>query len=486
MSKRREIENPGRTFPRAAWSANSTARASELLALTQEFARSEWQSPQAHIAGQLNKLQRLIQHAAANVPYYRNLFGRIGLDPAQPLNLAAWRRIPILRRADVRDLGSQLSAQQYPEAFGASAISTSGGSTGVPVRVRKTELDGFMWEAVSLREELWNREDVTGTLANLRGVSSEFFSRQARSMGVVHLHGGLVLPDWGPPVATVWKTGKMGVLQPGQPPSTQIAFLRDLRPDYLLIRPSSLRLLLAHMRDQPVNSPPMRSVWTISEGVDESLREACAEQFGCRIVSNYSASEVGYMGLQCPSASHYHVISDVVHLEVIDDCGAPCPPGTVGRVVVTPLYNYAMPLLRYEIGDEAEVGNRCVCGRGLPVLTRIVGRVENYLTLPSGGRRRVDLSHYRIAAIKSIQEFQLAQTGLAQLELRLAVNAPLADTDSLFLEQMMKKSFGTDFMCRLVFTDNIEKTASGKLLQFVNEYATRTEETGQAPASAVG
>jgi phenylacetate-CoA ligase len=161
-------------------------------------------------------------------------------------------------------------------------------------------------------------------------------------------------------------------------------------------------------------------------------------------------------------------MSEVIHVEILGSDGLACAPGEIGRVVVTPLYNYAMPLLRYELGDEAEVGAPCACGRGLPVLSRIVGRLENYLILKTGERRPVNLGHYRISAIREIREFQLAQTDLERIELRLAVSAPLKDQDLTLLNGIMAKSFGTHFAWQIVFMDVIPKTASGKLLQFVN------------------
>ena len=88
----------------------------------------------------------------------------------------------------------------------------------------------------------------------------------------------------------------------------------------------------------------------------------------------YTCQEAGYLALQCPDYPHFHVQSENVLLEVVDDVGQPCGPGEVGRVLITSLNNFATPLIRYELGDYAEVGAPCPCGRGLPVLKRIMGR----------------------------------------------------------------------------------------------------------------
>jgi hypothetical protein len=94
--------------------------------------------------------------------------------------------------------------------------------------------------------------------------------------------------------------------------------------------------------------------------------------------------------------------------------------------------------------------------------------MQNRLLEPSHERRRVDLQHFRISAIREIRELQLAQTGPDRIELRLAVSVPLRDEHLAFLNGMMTKSFGTHFEWQIVYLDAIPKTPSGKLLQFVN------------------
>lgn len=102
-------------------------------------------------------------------------------------------------------------------------------------------------------------------------------------------------------------------------------------------------------------------------------------------------------------------------MEILDENGKPCEPGELGRVVVTPLDNFAMPLIRYDIGDYAEVGKHCPCGRGLPVLKRIVGRVQDLVVLPSGERRWTLLSAGNIESfleIAPIRQYQFVQKDL--------------------------------------------------------------------------
>ena len=211
----------------------------------------------------------------------------------------------------------------------------------------------------------------------------------------------------------------------------------------------------------------LRAAWVSSETVDDDLREACHETFGCRIVENYTSGETGYIALQCPQCAKLHVQSEVALVEVIDAEGRACQSGEIGRVVVTPLHNFAMPLLRYEIGDEAEVGEPCACGRGLPALSRIVGRTQDYFVLRSGERRRVDVNHYRLSAIAAVMEFQVEQSDYDNLELKLVVARPLTTEETAQVDRVVAQISGGLFRTRVTYHDALERTEVGKLRPFV-------------------
>src|SRR5262249_15877820 len=148
------------------------------------------------------------------------------------------------------------------------------------------------------------------------------------------------------------------------------------------------------------------------------------ESWGVPLQDTYTSREGGYMALQCPEHTHYHVQSEAVLLETLDDRGEPCRPGEVGRVVITPLHNFAMPLIRCESGDYAEAGRFCPCGRGLPVLNRIMGRSRNMLRLPKGGRIWPDLLPIEKSMDLPIAQYQLAQIDLHVIEARIAPRRP--------------------------------------------------------------
>ncbi len=449
--------------------ALSMGQGPALKSILAQLERSQWSSPKELRDAQYEQLSRLCDHAAKTIPFHAQRLKGAGFVTGRAMTPEIWSRVPILNRSDVRDLEEKLQASSYSEELGRTWTASSGGSTGIPVRVVKTELDVLIWQAVHLREILWNRVLDGEEMANMRGISKDAYLKSKEDPLALKEEGGLVMPDWGAPVKFLRRTGSMGILQPDQSLAVQSDFLLKRQPQHLLMRPAGLRLLLSYFREKGLRLMSLRGVWTVSECVDDSLREECWALFGCPIISNYSANEVGYMALQCPGGTNYHVMSESVYLEVVGANGETCRPGEIGRVLVTPLHNYAMPLLRYQVGDEAEVGEPCACGRGLPTLKQIVGRTQDYLTLKSGEKIRVNLSHYRICLIGAVREFQLIQKNLETIELRVVTSRPLDGEELGKLRELIEKPYGKHFTCLVSIVERLPRSQSGKLLQFVSE-----------------
>jgi phenylacetate-CoA ligase len=183
----------------------------------------------------------------------------------------------------------------------------------------------------------------------------------------------------------------------------------------------------------------------------------------------YTCQEAGYLALQCPEHPHYHVQAENILLEVVDDTGRPCGPGEVGRVLITSLNNFATPLIRYELGDYAKVGEPCPCGRGLPVLKRIMGRYRNLLRLPDGTRRWARLGYETsLHSIAPIELMQMIQTSLDEIKVRLVMARPLDDSEIRALTAFIHANLGYAFRLSFEYVDSIRNPANGKVEQFIS------------------
>ncbi|MCP4995711.1 MAG: phenylacetate--CoA ligase family protein [Gammaproteobacteria bacterium] len=207
----------------------------------------------------------------------------------------------------------------------------------------------------------------------------------------------------------------------------------------------------------------------MSESIGPALRDICLEVWNAPVVDIYSARETGYLALQCPEHQHYHVQSENVFVEILNDEGNPCNPGEVGRVIVTTLHNYASPLIRYDIGDYAEVGRPCDCGRGLPVLNRIAGRVRNMLTLPTGEKFWPLFLSMHSASDAPITQLQIVQRTLNKLEVRVVVDRSLFDQERVELTRALHDSLHYPFELEFVECQQIERSKSGKYEEFYSE-----------------
>lgn len=449
--------NPTSTVDGLDWPALPGRKVRALMSVLFQLDRSQWLAPQRIRDNQFRQLARLLAHARATVPFYRDRLAKA----EGPLSAGQWTRIPVLRRRDVQDAGTALHSSRVPAGHGRVSPIFTSGSTGRPVRALRSELTALFWEAFTLRDHLWHDHDPTRKLAAIRSAKK----------------GSAPYPDGAP---GSWSPGSEALFGPGPAVSLninctvaeQVDWLRRQDPDYLLTFPSNLRRLAEHCLAEGIRPKSLRQVQTISEVLEPGIRKLCREAWGVPVTDIYSSREVGYLALQCPECEHLHVQSEGVLLEVLDDKGRACGPGEVGKVVVTPLHNFAMPLLRYEIGDYAEVGEDCRCGRGLAVLRRILGRVQNMLVLPSGERRWTLLGSDSIGAfldIAPIRQYQFVQKSLQTLEVRLVVERPPTADEENRLREWTLGTFDHPFAVTFSYHDEIARTASGKYQDFVSE-----------------
>jgi len=456
------VQVPHSSVPGVTWPAIASGPAAMLLALLQQLEETQWLTAAELERLQFQQLGQLLAHAWRTVPYYRAVLDTAGYRPGQDVTSAFWHRLPILARRTIQQQPAAFISGDPLPSHGKRFHDRSSGSTGTPVTIVKTDIEHLFWQAFTLREELWHARDRGAKLAVLRAGM-----RKAAPTA----SGGL-LENWGAPVATVYPSGPMALLDLAiTTTAEQAAWLVRENPAYLLTVPSALRELARHFHAHGLALSDLRALRTVGEVVGPELRQECRAAWGVEIADIYSATEVGYIALQCPGREHYHAQAESALVEILDEHGRPCRPGTPGRVVVTPLHNFAMPLLRYEIGDFAEPGEPCACGRGLPVLTRIFGRVREMLVLPSGQRRYPTGWFREFSLVDGLVQFQLVQKSLDALELRLVTRPPFGAGDEERLRQMLQAALGASFTVAFRYLDEIPRGPSGKFFEFVSEVA---------------
>lgn len=441
-----------------AWPAIPNADGARMLALQFQFTQSERWPPAEVEAQQFRQIEALVAFCHHHIPFWRDRLRRAGIRPGQRLNRRLWSQLPVLTRRQAQEAGDALRATDLPPGHGAILNGATSGSTGMPLRFARSEIAQFFWLAANLRPALWHNVAFAGATAVIKQMA----------VGEDIPTSALGNQDWGAGFEA-FATGPVMAIDSRRPPQDQVDWLAGCGAAHLITRPSNAARLALHCQATSQRPPALRRIFALGEMVTPGLRALCRDVLGVEMIDIYSAEEGGVMALQCPAHDHLHVLAEVIRLEVLDERDRPCAPGQVGRVVVTPLHNFAMPLLRYEIGDHAEPGPPCSCGRTLPVLTRVIGRAGNRIVLPNGESRMAHWGGERFHQVAGIIQYQVAQLAPDLIEYRLVVRNPLTAADEAFLTGMLHRSIGHPIPVRFAYVDDIPRAASGKHQEFVSE-----------------
>lgn len=306
---------------------------------------------------------------------------------------------------------------------------------------------------------IWQQRDRSLTWCSIRYVKDDAATYPA----------GAKSASWGRIGDILGRTGKGCGLNITTDIGNQLEWLQRNSPGYLLTYPSNLKALLDAGTGRGNFLPQLQQVVTIAESLPSGLREQCLEQWGVRICDLYSATEIGYLAIQAPVGDHYLVQDEVARVELLDDDNRAVGPGDIGRVVVTPLHNFAMPLIRYAIGDYAERGGTSPCGRTLPVISRILGRVRNMLTYPNGTKAWPLFSDNKFRDIAPVRQFRVIQHTLDRLELQVAAERTLTDQDRTALADILRERVRHPFAIDVTEHAEIARGAGGKYEDFRSE-----------------
>lgn len=440
-------------IPEIAWPPLPGAAASAMLAMQFQFTQSERLSPAALAAHQWSQVQRLLDHARATVPFWAARLDAAGLAGDVP-DPEAFARLPVLTRAEVQAAGAALRSKALPGSHGQARPGSTSGSTGTPVQFWSSDLARFFFQACSLRDHLWHGRDFAATQLAIRNEPAA------------------TAASWYPGAdgAAMFRTGPSVVVPLTGSLESQAERLLALRPAYLTTHATQLAALARHWLDQGLPHPGLVEARSFAEALAPETRALVRQAWQVAVTDVYTTQECGYLALQCPASDAYHVQSEVCLVEVLDGDGRPCGPGETGRVVVTPLHNFAMPLLRYELGDLAEVSGPCACGRGLPTLAAVHGRVRDMVRLPDGSRRW-PLIGFAFRDLPGVRQVQLAQVGPAALEVRLVAQRPLDAAQQAQVRAGAAQRLGYPFEVRFVYLDAIARGPGGKFHEFRSEWS---------------
>lgn len=401
-------------------------------------------------------LRHLIAHHSRHTPYWRHRLTEAGLDAEAIASGEALRRLPPLRRAQIQQAGDALFGGLVPFDHLPIRTSQTSGSTGEPVRIRRSRINGLLNEAASLRDHRWwGRPANGGRITMIRP--------QFKAVGEV-------------PSSPSNKRNVCQQIPITTDVSQQLELMAAFQPEVLVVYPSNLAALLDLWQDGAALPTSLRHLKTIGETVSPSLRARANAVLGLCIEDTYSSEELGTIALQCPASGQYHVMAESHLVEVLHPDGSPCAPGEMGEVVVTDLHNLATPLIRYAIGDWAEVGDLCPCGKRLSTLRRILGRERNLVKLPDGRRHWPLVGFQRFASIAPVRQYQVIQHSLEAVDLRVRLERPLQPSEREGLAAIVREALGHSFRVTVEeYSEDLPVGPNGKFEEFVCRVASGAE-----------
>jgi len=387
---------------------------------------------------QLARLRRVVRHAYDHVAYYRRLFDEAGFEPRQLKRLADLQAIPVTTRERLQETPSEELTSRMARP-GCLHVSQTSGSTGTPVALYRTRQEAWLRRFLTLRTFFYNGlrwNDRVVTISRRPSGSTFRWLQKCRAS---------------PALWNIWFH---------EQPEAIIRELQRLQPAVIYGFASNLAITADLMLRGGIDNVRPRLLATSSDLLTAGYRRLLARAFHCEPLDLYNCTELGDVAWECQRRQGLHVNADWLCVEILR-AGEPVGLGGTGEVVVTPLYRYAMPLIRYRLGDIATVAqDPCACGVTLPMLSHLEGRSQNVVPLPGGryfaGFSEI-MSHY-----PEIKRYQIAQTALDAFTVRIVPGHEFSPQVSHSIAQVMTERLGNRIRVEVSAVDENELGARRK------------------------
>jgi len=399
----------------------------------------------------INKMQwarivKLLNHAATNAPYYRDLFRREHIALKDFRSMRDFARIPILSKKTLQEQPKDLLATNVDERR--RQRNASGGSTGEPVQFYQ---DRFYWDYA--RASQWFVESWWGIRPGDRTASiwgcdrdlpqQTWKERLSQEICQVRTCNAFALTE-----------------------QRMEAFARMLmtwQPKFVVGYASALELFSRFLLDRPQLRIRPIAVKSTAEVLRTEQRSVIREAFDCPVYNFYGSREVNNLAAECPTFSGLHVNTLGRLVEIVDEYGEPVVPGVPGRILVTDLTNFTMPFIRYEIQDIGSWAQKpCDCGRPFPLLSEVAGRSSDFIVTPGGRIIHGEYFTHLFYELPQVARFQLVQNAISEVEVKIELKPGEEHLPAVELQNKMTKALGPGVNVEIKRVERIDRSVSGK------------------------
>jgi len=395
---------------------------------------------------QTRELRRLLIHSYQYVSYYKDVFSKRHIDEAhlQSFSLEDLVRLPLLEKNIIRTKPDQfISKNSNPEKLHTYLTS---GTTGTPLAILSSDgTDRSVQAAYEARVRKWagldyqmSRAMIGGRLVVPHGITTPPFWRYNIFERQIYMSAFHISP--------------VNV-------SDYVRALNHFKPNYL-VGYASAHFFLARMIDElGLAFYKPRAVLTSSENLTEEMRHKIEKVYRCEVFDGYSGVENCCLASEC-ECHRMHISQDVGIIEIVNEFGEPVKPGESGEIVATGFLNFDQPLIRFRTGDIAVLSvETCPCGRDMPILENIIGRLEDTV-IGRDGREMVRF-HGIFAGLPDVREGQIIQDTISDFRIRLVVGVGFGKEEINIIRKRFEERLGL-INLNFEFVEQIERTERGK------------------------
>jgi phenylacetate-CoA ligase len=394
--------------------------------------------------------RRLLEYAYVKTDFYKKRFDALGLHPEDVKCPDDFSKVPVLTRKDLKE---NFNVMISKDARGKDLrISTTGGSTGEPVKVyhQKNVVRAAMgWRMLSW----WGLEPGDDFASVYRDIRTDWKAYVVNSL-------------------TWWPTRKI-FLNAVQMDNTQIAsFLRHygrVKPKLVHGYVGAVDNLASYILDKKIAVPSPVAIWVTSAPLSKVQEHRISKAFGAPVYDQYGSCEVYWMAAECPAKNGLHMFQDTKRIEFLDNNNLPCLPGEIGNIAVTDLENFYFPLIRYLNGDRGRaLPGECSCGVKLPLMDKVRGRITDIIRLPNGSSIAGDYMTTLFDDFPdAVKQFQVHQHADYSLEIRVIPEVGIQNIDDTLtiVRKRLVTSIAGQTTVTIIKTNTIQQT--GGKLRFV-------------------
>jgi len=419
-----------------------------VYALLQE---SQWWSREKLEEYQMRQLDKLLKHIYENVPYYRRIFDERGLSPKDIQNFDDLKLLPCLTKDIVRKNLNDLRAKQIPDED-MIYVSTAG-STGIPLGFYIEKRTGPIRMAFEWREFNWMGYSFGDKCVVLRGNVVERKENGQKAWWEYDKGNDyLILSSYDMTEENLCK---------------YVEKIKRFQPKVIRAYPSTIGILARFIKnnDLSINEGNyVKAISTSSEILYPAQRRMIEDVFKCPIFDKYgNCEQVTILG-ECEKHEGYHDFMEYSYTEILDpDENDTTIEGHIGEIVSTAFTNYATPFIRYKTQDMVEyTNNECSCGRKLPLVKRIEGRLQELIVAENGNLISMAAINMHSDVFDNVEQFRFYQDTPGEVTFRLIKKNSYTEYDTAHILQELQRKMKNQVDIKIDFVEEIPRTGRGK------------------------